>query len=185
MKVYYLGLFDWKNKLLTHEQVEKVAEIFLGRPVPNEDNDGWFRKKSVALFDRVSVTHSRIVFEKSLADDDIHSFGALRDKRKPLEEALAAFLEEKIEERENSNTLKEIFGRAVPSPFIYFYPLIVLGGANRLYDNEFLKDSDDKWRMPVDLSTSCFFAALDDTGRPWWRFDTESRIYMRIMEARL
>lgn len=180
MEVYYLGLFDWKNKLLAHDQVVKVAGIFLGESEPKEDDDGWFRKKKVNSFDEVSVTHSRIVFKKSLPDDDVHSFGALRDKRKPLEEALAGYLKEKIGERESSETLRKIFNRTIPSPFIYFYPLIIFGRANRLYDNEFSKDSDKDWRMPADLSTSCFFAALDDTGRPWWRFDMEKRIYMRI-----
>ncbi|MGA8905582.1 MAG: hypothetical protein WB661_11325 [Candidatus Bathyarchaeia archaeon] len=180
MEIYYLGLFDWKNKLLAHDQVVKVAGIFLGESEPKEEDDGWFKKKNVDSFDEVSVTHSRIVFKKSLPDDDIHTFGALRDKRKPLEKALASYLKKRVGERENSLTLRKIFKRPIPRPFIYFYPLIVLGRANRLYDNHFLKNSDKDWRMPVDLSTSCFFAALDDTGRSWWRFDMEKRIYMRI-----
>lgn len=193
MKVFYLGLFDWKNRLLGHPSVEEVAGIFLGEPTPPEDNDGWFRRKNVVvsnaesteLFDSLSVTHSRIILEKSMPEEEVMNFGDLRDKRQRLENAVVAYIKKRMAEGSNYDSLKKILNGKLPSPFIYFYLVIILGRANRLYASQFFKESDNDWRMPVDLSTSCFFTVLDDTGRRPWRIDMEKKIYMRISGSSL
>lgn len=177
-----MGLFDWKNELLNPEQVKRVASVFLGEPEPEEANDGWFKKKTAGSFDKINVTHSRIIIEQHVSDTGIDSFDELRKVRRNLEDKIVDYLKEGLKGLEETSILMEIFKGKIEPPLIYVYPLIILGRDNLLYEKEFKKDCDSQWQMPADLSTTCFFAALDDMGQRW---PLGRRVYMRISGSSL
>lgn len=112
--------------------------------------------------------------------------GSFRDVREAQEEPILEYLRDAVERFSKDPLSVEIFGYNIPNPFIYLYPLAILEQDNAFYKAQFKKDGK-KWHMPSDLSTSCFFAIIDDLGQAWWPFGWpfNRKIYMRISGASL
>lgn len=177
MKIYYLGLFDWKNQHLDLSKVKRVAGIFLADAESEDAADGWYRCGNIDGFDGVSVTHSRIIFELS-NDKNVEKFSEIRAILEESKSRVEKYLEQRMKELNGS----ELGGLISSCPFIFLYPIVQLEVSNKLYWNEFKKQKNSDWHIPADLSTSCFFAIIDDRSAG---LSFPKEVYMRISGSSL
>lgn len=184
MRVYYLGLIDWRDKILPHREQEKVAKSFLGATTV-ETADGWFRPPNGTCEDskgskfEVGVTHSRIIISQDF-QADFADFGAFRDCREKLRRPVEKFLVDGANRYLASVEGQQRFGNSPPTPFIYVYPIVILDGESKFFADQFKKSwySDTDWKVPFDNSTSCFFVKLSDEGIFW-----ASEVFLRVSGA--
>lgn len=205
IRVYNVGLFDWKNNFLNPPEIAEVFKCFVPESTTSSERNGWFTARRgdpgfgppwlPPSFEEVGVTHSRFIVVQTY-DEKIQTFEHLRPIRKALNDLdLKPYLAASLGKLSETGVAGRCFSKVLPDPFAYVYQLIVLDETDKLYLDYFkggwknANAQNNGGRVnatvdPFDLRTTCFFLSVPDPDagiliRP------RSRVAMRVSGASL